>query len=46
MQIIDQNSALVAQETALIPGASLIDGRTEIDRLSFLTEFASVINFY
>ena len=46
MQLIDQNSALIAQETALIPDSSLIDGRTEIDRLSFLTEFASVINFY
>ncbi len=46
MEIFNQNSALIAQETALIPGSSLIDGRTEIDRLSFLTEFATVINFY
>ena len=46
MEILDQNSALLAQEAALIPSPSLIDGRTEIDRLSFLTEFATVINFY
>jgi hypothetical protein len=46
MNLIDQNSALLAQETALIPDDSLIDGRSEIDRLSFLTEFASLINFY
>ncbi|WP_152969639.1 hypothetical protein [Pedobacter sp. Hv1] len=43
---MDQNSAILAQEMALIPGSSLIDGRTEIDRLSFLSNFASVINFY
>lgn len=46
MKIIDQNSAISAQEMALVPGSSLIDGRTEIDRLSFLSNFASVINFY
>lgn len=46
MNIIDQNNALIAQETALFSDTSLIDGRTEIDRLAFLSNFAEVINFY
>lgn len=46
MKIIDQHTALAAQETALIPASSLLDGRTEIDRLAFLSDFASLINFY
>lgn len=46
MNRIDQNSALTAQETALFSDTSLIDGRTEIDRLAFLSNFAEVINFY
>ena len=46
MNVIDQNSAAAALEKALVPGPSLIDGRTETERLSFLCEFASLINFY
>lgn len=46
MNVIDQNSAAAALEKALIPGPSLIDGRSEKERLSFLCEFASLINFY
>lgn len=46
MKYIDQHSAVVSMEKALLPSTNLIDGRTERDRLSFLTEFASVINFY
>lgn len=46
MKSTDQHSALVSQEVSLIPSSNLIDGRTERDRLSFLTEFASLINFY
>lgn len=44
--VIDQNSAMVAQETALVPRPDLIDGRSETDRLSFLCGFARLINFY
>lgn len=46
MNSIDQHSAVISQEEALLPSSVLIDGRTERDRLSFLAEFASVINFY
>ncbi|GGG31352.1 hypothetical protein GCM10011344_35350 [Dokdonia pacifica] len=43
---IDQNSAITSLNKALKPSACLIDSRSEIDRLSFLTKFASLINFY
>ena len=43
---IDQNKALRIIEKSLIPGKSLIDGRSEMDRLNFLVKYASVINFY
>ncbi len=46
MPIIDQYSAVIAQQEALIPSSRLIDGRTEKDWLSFLSGFASLINFY
>jgi hypothetical protein len=46
MNIIDQNSIIKSQEEALVPGPLLIDGRTEQDMLYFLTEFATLINFY
>jgi hypothetical protein len=46
MSAIDQNSALLSLERALVPAPLLIDGRTEQDRLGFLAEFASLINFY
>ncbi|MBC8054186.1 MAG: hypothetical protein H7Y13_14075 [Sphingobacteriaceae bacterium] len=43
---IDRNSALKSLELALVPLPDLIDGRTECDKLSFLTNFATLINFY
>jgi len=46
MSIIDQNSIIQSQEAALVPGPLLIDGRSEQDMLYFLTEFATLINFY
>jgi hypothetical protein len=46
MNKIDQNRAIISSEQALIPGPSLIDGRTEQDWLCFLSEFGSLINFY
>jgi len=46
MRVVDQNSALRSQQLALAPSPTLVDGRTEQDWLSFLTEFATVINFY
>jgi hypothetical protein len=46
MNTVDQNSALISLDEALIPGAALLDGRTEQDWLCFLTDFASLINFY
>ncbi|NTE05725.1 hypothetical protein G6M26_21035 [Agrobacterium tumefaciens] len=46
MKKIDQHIALAVQERALIPSPFLLDGRTETDRLAFLSDFASLINFY
>jgi uncharacterized delta-60 repeat protein len=46
MKVIDQNSAAAALEKALVPGPSLIDGRTEQEQLAFLCRFASLLNFY
>ena len=46
MSIIDQNSAWTSLGTALSADRALIDSRTEQDRLCFLSEFASLINFY
>lgn len=46
MNLIDQVGAAKSLNEALVPGPSLIDGRTEQDRLSFLANFASLINFY
>jgi len=46
MTLIDQNSALLSLDEALVPSATLIDGRTEADRLNFLSNFATLINFY
>ncbi|RYU91649.1 hypothetical protein EWM62_06840 [Mucilaginibacter terrigena] len=43
---IDQNSAYSSLKSALVPSATLIDGRSEEDMLCFLAKFASVINFY
>lgn len=44
--VIDQNRALASLELNLLPGRSLIDDRSERERLSFLAEFASLINYY
>ncbi|AYL99038.1 hypothetical protein [Mucilaginibacter celer] len=46
MSIIDQNSILQSLNKALVPAPLLIDGRTETDRLCFLNDFATLINFY
>src|SRR5476649_2350413 len=46
MITVDQNSALASLEAALVPPPELVDARTERDRLFFLTNFASLINFY
>ena len=46
MNEVDQNSVLKSQQDFLIPKASLIDGRTEQDMLSFMANFGSLINFY
>ncbi len=46
MNALDQNSVRQSWMDALSAGPNLIDGRTEQDRLSFLADFASLINFY
>ena len=46
MQAIDQNTIIQSMEQALVAPPGLVDGRTEKDWLCFLTEFASLINFY
>ncbi|WP_025146701.1 hypothetical protein [Pedobacter jeongneungensis] len=46
MKLVNANSILNSVTEALQPGASLIDGRTEQDWLRFLSEFATLINFY
>lgn len=43
---IDQHTAINSVEQALVPAADLIDARTEIDRLRFIADFGSLINFY
>lgn len=44
--MINQNSILHSINEALLPGVSMIDGRTEQDWLRFLSDFAALINFY
>ena len=46
MNTLNQNTILTSLETALVPPSNLIDGRTESDWLSFIADFASLINFY
>ncbi|RBW55867.1 hypothetical protein DS884_16085 [Tenacibaculum sp. E3R01] len=46
MNLIDQNKALLSLGNSLENHSCLIDGRTEKDDLSFLVDFASLINFY
>ncbi len=46
MRILNQNSALESLDIALVKSSDLIDSRTEQDLLSFLVNYASLINFY
>lgn len=46
MNAIDQYNITKSWEQSLVPAPSLIDGRTEQDRLNFLSNYASLINFY
>jgi hypothetical protein len=46
MTIINQNSVIQSYEAALIPSSDMVDARNEKDRLSFMVDFASLINFY
>jgi hypothetical protein len=46
MNVIDQNTAFFSLERNLVPGRSLIDDRSERERLAFLAKFAELINFY
>ncbi len=46
MNLIDQNKALLSLGNNLENHSRLIDSRTEKDDLSFLVDFASLINFY
>jgi hypothetical protein len=46
MRAIDYSNVIASVEKALVPSPELIDGRTEKDRLSFLTDFAALINFF
>ena len=41
MGLVDQHMALLSQAKALVPKDTLIDGRTELDWLNFLTELAN-----
>lgn len=46
MKSINWNKTAASLEQALTPAPLLIDGRTERDRLAFLSQLASLINFY
>ncbi|WP_316839300.1 hypothetical protein [Pedobacter gandavensis] len=46
MKFVNQHRLLNSVYESLTPGPALIDGRTEEDWLRFLTEFATLINFY
>ncbi len=46
MTAIDLNKVIQSQVESIVPGPHMIDGRTEADRLTFLANFASLINFY
>lgn len=46
MKIPSQHSALQSLNQNLVPAAHLIDARSELDQLNFLTEYAALINFY
>lgn len=46
MKISDQHTTLMSLYQALVPGETIVDGRSERDRLAFFSDFASLINFY
>ena len=46
MSQFNQHNAIIALEEALVPNASLVDGRTETDNLRLLADFATLFNFY
>lgn len=46
MQVINQHTALLSLNQALVPSPSLIDGRSDQDWLSFFADVGSLINFY
>ncbi|MCB0835206.1 MAG: hypothetical protein KDD99_00990 [Bacteroidetes bacterium] len=46
MKELNPYRILHAQQQALIPSSHLIDGRQERDRLKFLADFATLINFF
>jgi len=46
MHTPDQHMILSSWQQSLMPGTSLVDGRSECDRLAFLANFASLVNFY
>jgi len=46
MTIINRHSVINSLNESLIPDPHLIDGRTEQDWLSFLTDYATLINFF
>jgi hypothetical protein len=46
MYQLSQQNIILSQQSALVPGADMIDARTERDRLWFLSSFAGLINYY
>jgi hypothetical protein len=46
MSQFNQHTALLSLENALVPNSRLVDGRTEMDNLRLLVDFASLFNFY
>ena len=46
MNAIDQYKITQSWKQSLVPAPALIDSRTEQDRLNFLCNYASLINFY
>ncbi len=46
MNTLDQNIILQSLHQSLVPAPSLVDGRTERERLAFFADFGSLINFY
>ncbi|MEJ0103893.1 MAG: hypothetical protein WDO19_15620 [Bacteroidota bacterium] len=46
MDPLNQHTIISSLQKALVPAPRMIDGRTERDRLWFLSAFAGLINFY